>query len=183
MTSPHFHRHRCRRPNDLACGGCALHASYQDCRTHHSITKAVGEGNLLRSPFIPPSSLKRPTSSTSLSFISSTLHSFPHPPIIFTSSIHKANSISPPPAIFTSSISLIPSYSRLQSTCLPTTAASLTSTRDLAPIPRVLSSPRSYFMFSLSLALTRYTRTGNHYCSRDYGSSAPNTNSYHYSNT
>ncbi|KAI5853448.1 hypothetical protein BZA05DRAFT_444461 [Tricharina praecox] len=24
---------------------------------------------------------------------------------------------------------------------------------------------------------------GNHYCSRDYGSSAPNTNSYHYSNT
>ncbi|QRV98439.1 E4 ubiquitin-protein ligase UFD2 [Ceratobasidium sp. AG-Ba] len=24
---------------------------------------------------------------------------------------------------------------------------------------------------------------GNHYCSRDYGSSAPNQNSYHYSNT
>ncbi|RMZ66683.1 hypothetical protein GMOD_00002042 [Pyrenophora seminiperda CCB06] len=24
---------------------------------------------------------------------------------------------------------------------------------------------------------------GNHYCSRDYGSSASNTNSYHYSNT
>ncbi|CAG9988858.1 unnamed protein product [Clonostachys byssicola] len=24
---------------------------------------------------------------------------------------------------------------------------------------------------------------GNHYCARDYGSSAPNQNSYHYSNT
>ncbi|KAI0427529.1 hypothetical protein F5Y09DRAFT_344636 [Xylaria sp. FL1042] len=24
---------------------------------------------------------------------------------------------------------------------------------------------------------------GNHYCARDYGSSAPNPNSYHYSNT
>lgn len=24
--------------------------------------------------------------------------------------------------------------------------------------------------------------SGNHYCSRDYGSDVPNTNSYHYSN-
>ncbi|KAK7961611.1 uncharacterized protein PG986_002436 [Apiospora aurea] len=27
------------------------------------------------------------------------------------------------------------------------------------------------------------TYQGNHYCSRDYGSSAANSNSYHYSNT
>ncbi|KAI1182302.1 hypothetical protein F5B17DRAFT_420994 [Nemania serpens] len=28
-----------------------------------------------------------------------------------------------------------------------------------------------------------YLRKGNHYCARDYGSSASNPNSYHYSNT
>lgn len=29
--------------------------------------------------------------------------------------------------------------------------------------------------------MTKYHQ-GNHYCSRDYGSSATNSNSYHYSN-
>ena len=39
-----------------------------------------------------------------------------------------------------------------------------------------LNSPRL-----LDLALTRTTQ-GNHHCSRDYGSSASNSNAYHYSN-
>jgi hypothetical protein len=33
------------------------------------------------------------------------------------------------------------------------------------------------------LASSRLTDQGNHYCARDYGSGAANSNSYHYSNT
>ncbi|KAL1383608.1 hypothetical protein HDK64DRAFT_280866 [Phyllosticta capitalensis] len=65
-----------------------------------------------------------------------------------------------------------PPFSRPFSTCLPTT---LVPTPTLAPAPAPAQATRTTVAEPTARATT--------YCSRDYGSSASNQNSYHYSNT
>lgn len=63
------------------------------------------------------------------------------------------------------------SHRKVKSICL-----TVTTSRALAPTARYDSTLTSYD------SLLTWIQ-GNHYCSRDYGSSASNSNSYHYSNT
>lgn len=63
-------------------------------------------------------------------------------------------------------------------TCLTdtNTRTAVPTTRSVHPHPsRASANPDPLSSFSFS--------QGNHYCARDYGDSAPNQNSYHYSNS
>lgn len=67
----------------------------------------------------------------------------------------------------------------------PPSCPTATPTRAPAPTARyILLSKHPPYLASLLTTDTNAPHTqGNHYCARDYGSGASNSNSYHYSNT